>query len=103
MRLVLEAAAAALEGCAVGLPAAQCAAALCILQPLAEGGGGGGGALARALAACDRQLVRQLDPLDRLFEDEELGATFDALPLQAVVRAVGRKPQGAADSQETGG
>lgn len=104
VRLVLEAAAGALKDHAASLPAAHCAAVLCMLQPVVEGeGGSGGGVLAGVLAACDQQLLRQLDPLDRLFEDEELGATFDALPLQAVVRAVGRKPQGAADSQETGG
>lgn len=97
VRLVLDAASKQLVQAARSLPASHCATAIAALQPLADSD-----AIGDALAACTAQLLRLMEPLDRIFEDHDLGATFEQLPLPAVLQVTQLKALHSS-SQETGG
>lgn len=98
VRLVLQSASHQLVLAASSLPASHCAAAIAALEPLVDANAG---AVRDALAACTAQLLRLMDPLDRIFEEEDLGATFEQLPLQAVLQVTKLEALGKS-SQETG-
>lgn len=95
---VLREASELLVSKAGSLTASQCAVAMAALRPLADADATGP---AKALAACATRLWSLLTPLDKIFDDAELGATFDELPLAAVLEATKQTLLGS--SAETGG